>query len=83
MAAKLKGHLSPSPKHIPIICHLPYPPSFSLPTTFKICTRKITQILKMYPNNAILYTLIFVLLWAEIKKKDTNVGCDQSHVAEH
>jgi hypothetical protein len=23
------------PKHIPIICHLPDPPSFSLPTTFK------------------------------------------------
>jgi hypothetical protein len=22
------------PKHIPIICHLPDPPSFSLPTTF-------------------------------------------------
>jgi hypothetical protein len=23
------------PKHIPIICHIPDPPSFSLPTTFK------------------------------------------------
>jgi hypothetical protein len=23
------------PKHIPIICHLPDPPSYSLPTTFK------------------------------------------------
>jgi hypothetical protein len=25
-----------NPKHILIICHLPEPPSFSLPTTFKL-----------------------------------------------
>jgi hypothetical protein len=28
------------PKHILIICHLPDPPSFSLPTTFKILLKE-------------------------------------------
>jgi hypothetical protein len=38
MAAELKKKkyiYHHGPKHIPIICHLPDPPSFSLPTTFK------------------------------------------------
>jgi hypothetical protein len=39
MAAKLKDKTDidhHGPKYILIICHLPDPPTFSLPTTFKV-----------------------------------------------
>jgi hypothetical protein len=46
------------PKHIPIICHLPDPPSFSLPTTFK--------------KNSVLISLKYInFLWRNEENSET------------
>ncbi len=43
--SKIKRHTNLDrrrPRPIPIICHLPDPPSFSLPTTFKVRNKSLT-----------------------------------------